>query len=87
MKLAGGLLANLQKGTSFVLEQAFVNNEVWLPTYAEAHVGARVLMLKGFKVDEVTRYSDYQRFNVQSLATIGKPKEAAEKPAPAPTQK
>jgi hypothetical protein len=24
---------------------------------------------------------------VQSLATIGKPKEAAEKPAPAPTQK
>ena len=87
MKLAGGLLANLQKGTSFVLEQAFVNNEVWLPTYAEAHVGARVLMLKGFKVDEVTRYSDYQRFNVQSLATIGKPKEAAEKPAPAPPQK
>ena len=61
--------------------------EVWLPTYAEAHVGARVLLLKGFKVDEVTRYSDYKRFNVESLATIGKPKEAAEKPVPAPTQK
>src|SRR6266436_3132185 len=27
MKIAGGLLANLQKGTSFVFEQAFVNNE------------------------------------------------------------
>ena len=87
MKLAGGLLANLQKGTSFVLEQAFVNNEVWLPTYAEAHVGARVLLLKGFKVDAMTRYSDYKRFNVESLATIGKPKEAAGKPVPAPTQK
>lgn len=87
MKLAGGLLANLQKGTSMVFEQAFLNNEVWLPTYAEAHVGARVLLLKGFKVDEVTRYSDYQRFNVQSLATIGKPKEAAEKPASAAPKK
>jgi len=31
VKIAGGLLANLQKGTSFVFEQAFVNNEVWLP--------------------------------------------------------
>ena len=81
MKIAGGLLANLQKGTSLVFEQAFINNEVWLPTYAEAHVGVRVLLLKGFKVDEVTRYSDYQRFNVQSLATIGKPKETVEKPA------
>jgi hypothetical protein len=86
MKLAGGLLANLQKGTSLVFEQAFINNEVWLPTYAEAHVGARVLLLKGFKVDEVTRYSDYKRFNVQSLATIGKPKEPAEKPTSAPPQ-
>jgi len=74
MKIAGGMLANLQKGTSFVIEQAFVNNEVWLPTYAEAHVGVRVLMLKGFKVSEVTRYSDYKRFNVQTLSTIGKQK-------------
>ena len=84
MKIGGGLLANLQRGTSFVFEQAFVNNEVWLPTYEEAHVGVRVLLLKGFKVNEVTRYSDYQRFNVQSLAIIGKPKEEAEKPGPAP---
>lgn len=74
MKIAGGMLANLQKGTSFVIEQEFVNNEVWLPTYAEAHVGVRVLMLKGFKISEVTRYSDYKRFNVQTLSTVGKQK-------------
>jgi hypothetical protein len=75
-RLAGGLVANLQKGTSFVFEQSFVNNEVWLPTYMEAHVGARVLLVKGFKVNAVTRYSDYKRFNVETLATIGKPKDA-----------
>jgi hypothetical protein len=81
MKFAGGLLANLQKGTSFVFEQAYVNNEVWLPTYMEAHVGVRVLLVKGFKVNEVTHYSDYKKFNVETLSTIAKPKGAAVAPA------
>lgn len=81
VRFGGGLLANLQKGTSFVFEQAYLNNEVWLPTYEEAHIGARVLLLKGFKVNEVTRYSDYHRFNVETLSTISKPK-AAENPPP-----
>lgn len=80
VKIAGGLLANVQKGTNFVFEQAFINNEVWLPTYMEAHIGARVLLVKGFKVNVVTRYSDYKRFNVQTLSTIAKPKAAAEAP-------
>ena len=76
VKLAGGLLANLQKGTSFVFEQAFLNNEVWLPTYMEAHIGARVLLVKGFKVSVMTRYSDYRKFNVETLSNIAKPKGA-----------
>jgi hypothetical protein len=86
MKFAGGLLANLQKGTSFVMEQAYVNNEVWLPTYEEAHVGVRVLLVKGIKVNEVTRYSDYKKFNVETLSTIAKPKAAADAPADPPTK-
>src|SRR5467141_5117366 len=32
-RFGGGVIANLQKGTSFVFEQAYINNEVWLPTY------------------------------------------------------
>src|SRR5580693_993814 len=43
-RFAGGLLANLQKGTSFIFEQAYVNNEIWLPTFLEAHIGVRVLL-------------------------------------------
>jgi hypothetical protein len=74
VKIAGGLLANVQKGTSFIFEQAFINNEVWLPTYEEAHVGVRVLLLKGFRVNAVTRYSDYKKFHVESLATVAPPK-------------
>jgi hypothetical protein len=75
-KIGGGLLANLQKGTSFVFEQAYLNNEVWLPTYEEAHVGVRVLLVKGVKINAVTRYSDYKKFNVESVASIGKPKDS-----------
>jgi hypothetical protein len=83
-KFGGGLIANLQKGTSFAFEQAYLNNEVWLPTYEEAHVGVRVLLVKGFKVNQVTRYSDYKKFNVESVAAIGKPKGTSEVPGDAP---
>lgn len=76
-KIGGGLLANLHKGSSFIAEQAFLNNEVWLPTYEEAHIGARFLLLKGIKVNAVTRYSDYKRFNIETLNSISKPKDAA----------
>jgi hypothetical protein len=86
MKIGGGLLANLQRGTSFVLEQAYVNDEVWLPTYEEAHVGVRVLLVKGFKVNAVTRYSDYKKFNVETLSTIAKPKGASDAPTDPPAK-
>ena len=86
MKIAGGLLANLQKGTSFVYEQGFVNNEVWLPTYMEAHIGVRFLLVKGIKASVVTRYSDYKKFNVETLSTIAKPKGTSDAPADPPTK-
>src|SRR3984885_10829725 len=85
-RFAGGVVANLQKGTSFIFEQGYINNEVWLPTYEEAHVGVRVLLVKGFKVNAVTRYSDYKKFNVESVGAIGKPKDAADPPADPPKQ-
>src|SRR5207247_2582363 len=86
MKIGGGLLANLQKGTSFVFEQSFVNNEVWLPTYMEAHVGVRFLLVNGIKASVVTRYWDYRKFNVETLSTIAKPKGATDTPADPPTK-
>ncbi len=86
MKIGGGLLANLQKGTSFVFEQSFVNNEVWLPTYMEAHVGVRFLLVKGIKASIVTRYWDYKKFNVETLSTITKPKGTTDPPADPPTK-
>ena len=74
-RIMGGLAVNLQKGTSIILEQAFMNNEVWLPTYEEVHLGARFLLFKGLKVNAVTRYSDYKKFNVDTLHTVAPPKQ------------
>ena len=84
IKIVGGVLANVQKGSSMVFEQAFVNDEVWLPTYLEADVGVRVLMLKGLKVREAIHYSDYKRFKVETTAVVGKPDVAAEKSGSGP---
>ncbi len=75
--VAGGLLANVQKGSSFYFDQALVNGEIWLPTGAEGHVEARVLLLKGIRQHFTERNSDYQRFSVdaqpgKSATVVGK---------------
>ena len=61
-----------------------MNNEVWLPTYMEAHVGVRFLLVKGIKASVVTRYWDYKKFNVETLSTIAKPQGATDAPTDPP---
>ena len=46
--VAGGLFANVQKGSNFHFEQALVNNELWLPVGSEGTFQARVLPQKMF---------------------------------------
>lgn len=65
VKIGGGLLASVDKGSSFVFEQAKVNDEVWLPTYAEVHAAGRLLVVK-LKENEIDRYTDYKRFRAES---------------------
>lgn len=66
-KVGGGLLGSVEKGSSFVFEQALVNNEVWLPTYSEANLRARLLLIKDLREHEVTRYGDYRKFRADSV--------------------
>ncbi|MGO9269928.1 MAG: hypothetical protein ACLQOO_06715 [Terriglobia bacterium] len=67
MKIGGGLVASVQKGSAFAFEQSKINDEVWLPSYAEVHFMARMLLLKGMQGDFVTRFSDYKKFRVESV--------------------
>jgi len=39
-----------------------------------------VLLVKGFKLNAITRYSDYKRFNIETLNSIAKPKDASPPP-------
>lgn len=73
-KLAGGLFASLQKGSAFVFEQAKINNEVWMPSYLEAHVSARVLLFKGLGGNFSEHYTNYQKFRVESVTKQGEVK-------------
>ena len=62
VKIGGGILGSLSKGSNLVFEQTMVNNEVWLPSYSEVHASARLVFLK-VKANEIDRYSDYKKFS------------------------
>ncbi|MDR3722174.1 MAG: hypothetical protein P4L00_11280 [Candidatus Acidoferrales bacterium] len=68
VKIGGGLLASLQKGSNFVFEQEKINEEVWLPSYAEVHFSGRIVFVK-LKQNFIDRWSDYKKF--RSGAALG----------------
>lgn len=70
-KVGGGLVASIQKGTSFSMEQRKINDEVWLPALWEGRGEARVLLF--FKFDGSLRAveSDYRKFRATSTILPG----------------
>jgi hypothetical protein len=64
--VAGGLVANIQKGSNFYFDQAPVNGELWLPTGGEGTVQARLLLLKNFRQHFTERDYDYKHFQVDA---------------------
>ena len=79
-RMVGGILATVQKGSSFRFDQSKVNGEIWLPTGAEGTVQARLLMFKNLRQHFRERDYDYQRFKVETQ----QPKDAKIVPAPKP---
>ena len=65
-RVAGGLVATIDKGSSFRFDQSLVNGEIWLPTAAEANVQARVLLVKGFRQHFTESDYDFKRFHVDA---------------------
>jgi hypothetical protein len=62
----GWVLARIHKGTRFVLEQARVNDEVWLPQHLAFKLDARVALFKGYKLDGDQTFRDYKKFRTSS---------------------
>lgn len=65
-RVAGGLFATVQKGSSFRFDQEQVNGELWLPTGAEANFQARLMMVKGIRQHFTERDYDFKRFHVET---------------------
>jgi hypothetical protein len=68
VKIGGGVVASLAKGSNFVFEQEKINDEVWLPSYAEVHFSGRIVFVK-LKQNFIDRFSDYKKF--RSGAALG----------------
>ncbi len=62
-RIAGGLLANVQKGTSIELEQSPVGDGLWMQTSMEQHVGVRVAFVNTRENEHVTNF-DFKKFDV-----------------------
>jgi len=73
-KVGGGLIANLKKGASFVLEQERIGDEIWLPSQAEINLAVRVLLVKGISVNQVVKSYGYSKFQTEVKdAAVGEP--------------
>jgi hypothetical protein len=64
--VAGGIVANIEKGSNLHFDQAPVNGEIWLPTGGEGTLAVRLLLVKGLRTHSTERDYDYKRFRVDA---------------------
>ncbi len=70
-KVGAGMVANIQKGTSFGGEWRKINGEVWLPSMFDGQGAARVLVLFHFNGRLRAVDSDYRKFKATSTILPG----------------
>jgi hypothetical protein len=71
--IAGGLLGSLKRGSGVVFEQEHVNGEVWLPSFADFNVGARMFLVSSLRERVIDRFSNYRKFRVKSTIKGAEP--------------
>ncbi len=72
VKVGGGLVGSLEKGGNVVLEQRYLNGEVWMPSYDEVHINERIFFMRR-PINAISTYSDYRKFHVTShIASVAR---------------
>ena len=61
-----GLLAKIKPGSKGTFEWRKINNEAWLPTKADFAANARLLLVKGMNIREITEYTNHKKYVVSS---------------------
>lgn len=64
-------LFSVGKGSNFTFDQKLVNNELWLPVSADAHVMGHAIGLIGYRADVNITDTNYQRFHAQAEQVPG----------------
>jgi hypothetical protein len=62
----GGFLVRLAKGTRLIVEQAHVNQEVWLLKGVTLRASARIALIKSVHEELILTFTDYKKFQVDS---------------------
>jgi hypothetical protein len=68
-----GLFATVDAGSSFSFEQAFIHNEVWLPTSLDAHFDGKAALFVGFHVELSIRFDQYRKFSASATEQTAPP--------------
>ena len=77
ISIGAGILAKLNKGSTLAFERRKINGEIWLPVKSEATLNAKVLMLKGYNLREVSEYSEHKKFGADVHLIFGEISEKA----------
>lgn len=64
-------LFSVGKGSNFTFDQKLVNNELWLPVAADAHVMGHAIGLIGYRADVNVTDTNYQRFHAEAEQVPG----------------
>ncbi|HEX8090561.1 MAG TPA: hypothetical protein VF762_17005, partial [Blastocatellia bacterium] len=80
-KIGGGLLASISPSSAVIFEQEKVGDEVWLPSYGEINLSARVMLFSKLNRNYVRRNSDYKKYRIDSGYDLSKPEKSG-KPDP-----
>jgi hypothetical protein len=64
--VAGGLVANVERGSNLHFDQAPVNGEIWFPAGGEGTFSVRFFLVKGFRKHGIERDYDFKRFHAEA---------------------
>jgi len=70
--IGGGLLANIEKGTTMEMEQSPVGDGLWMQTSNAQHMDAR-LVVKKIREDIHVEDFDFKKFNVAAVQQVSAP--------------
>ena len=65
----GLFLARLHKGSRLHLEQARINDEVWLPKFLNIKLDAKLLLMKSLNYDIDVAFRNYKKFRTETKIT------------------